>query len=200
MSNKRLSSKPSLLYVLLFFKIKSVLINSRALLKAWTVLLCCLMFPALQFHSCFPQFLWCIFAGHPLCDVSQICVHSCLEQRDHYTPSPWHEILDHSSPAWTFVPVAACCPAQTLSSDQTRLHWWTEAGLFISHFGGDLLSGRRRDFGEEMQHFGIWGNKTKTPFKVSVNLKVAVGRWPANQRRHPMDQNSATDCTCLIIL
>lgn len=141
-------------------------------------------------------FLLCSFtcASHSFCDAAlrvtlhlqwrhtDLCAHMPRAAR------PLHPVSFKGmktgitiSPAWAFIPVAAWCPAQTLPSEQTRLHWWTEAGLFTPRvkvlWGWLWLSARRRNFGDEMQLSGIWGDYMKTRFTVSVNFKVAVGQW-----------------------
>lgn len=119
-------------------------------------------------------------------DVTQICVHTCRAAR------PLHPVFFKDmktgitiSPAWGFIPVAVCCPAQTLPSEQTRLHWWTEAGLFtpcVKVLWGWLTVSEDGKLWDELS--GIWGDQTliqsfcKPGSEIIAAFQVALGRWP----------------------
>lgn len=99
-----------------------------------------------RFRLCLPQCLWCYFVGYPSSPATshRFCVPTCQPSRP-VQPVSFKGMRTGItiSPGWAFITVAFCCPARTLPSVQTRLPWWTEAGLFTPCvkclFGGDSL-------------------------------------------------------------
>lgn len=138
-----------------------------------------------------PQFLWCSFAGHPSSPVTShrfVCTHA--ELQGHYSPSPlktWKQgsqyLQRRPLSLWQCVVLHRHCPL----SKQDYIDEQRQACLLpvSRYFGGDSLSARTGNFGDEMQLSGIWGDQNKnsfcfcTPsFEITAAFQVAVGRWP----------------------
>lgn len=121
----------------------------------------------LHFHLRLPQFLWWIFAGRPSSPVTShrfVCTHA--ELWSDYIPSPlktWKQGSQylHRGPLslWQRAVLHRHCPL----SKQDYIDEQRQACLLpvSRYFGGDSLSARTRNFGDEMPLSGIWGDQMK---------------------------------------
>lgn len=105
-------------------------------------------------------------------------------------------------PARAFIPVAVCCPAQTLPSKQTTFPWWTEAGLFTPCV--KVLSGWLCQLGEgsltmicgsqvsDVNRRTLWFCKLSS--QIVTASQVPVKRWRVEGGWQKVIKNSLFFC------